>query len=401
MTRKQAFSDKAIRSLVAGKLSDPVIPGLSITARGGGWSWGYHRRVHGTATTVRLTLGAYPAHSIDDARAWAARLNADVERGTDPRVALQAVKAAPVAQMTLREAWALYWSDTVRGTRRVLKPRTLADKRAMWVRDIEPVLAARALPSITPDDLWALVERKGDDAPVRANRLAAEIKVIWSWFVSRPGQRAGIALSADASLTLNGKHYVESTGRTRVLSDEEVALFLRAVAAESPSHRRALTLMLLTGCRFAEATEAPLSEYRDGLWTIPAQRTKNGKPHAIALGQWGRELFGEVDNELWLCPNARGTGIIEQRHWYRVRDRVHKRMEMLAERPLARWSFHDLRRTMRSNTFRLGIAYEVAEAMLNHAKQGLERRYDVSNFSVHARGFFHMGEALARDVLRV
>jgi hypothetical protein len=62
--------------------------------------------------------------------------------------------------------------------------------------------------------------------------------------------------------------------------------------------------------------------------------------------------------------------------WYKSRDRVLARMEVLAGHPIERFTPHDFRRTARSNTKRLKVDYETAEAMLNHIKKGLERTYD-------------------------
>ncbi|TCM08319.1 integrase arm-type DNA-binding domain-containing protein [Sphingomonas sp. PP-CC-3G-468] len=393
MARKQLFTDKTITALHSDILSDPLTDGLSIEAKAGSLVWRYHRRIAGTAAAVRLRLGAYPLHSIACARLWAAGLNTMVEQGIDPR---EAQKASKAAGMALEAAWNLYWSDVQAGVRKVLKPRTLADKKAAWLADIKPYLGETILSEITADDLWQIVERKSDTAPVRANRLAAELKVIWSWFSSRAGQRAGIRLSNDASSSLSGKHYTESKGRTRILSEEEIGWFAASAAIERPAYHRALILMLLTGCRFSEVVEARRGEYRDGVWTVPATRTKNGKAHAIMLGGWGRELFEQATGQ-WLAPNRAG-GLVEQPNWYRVRDRVHARMEALAGRPLHRWGFHDLRRTMRSNTFRLGIRYEVAEAMLNHSRTGLERRYDVGDLSDYTGEGFARWEALVASL---
>lgn len=62
--------------------------------------------------------------------------------------------------------------------------------------------------------------------------------------------------------------------------------------------------------------------------------------------------------------------------WYKVLARIKKRMEEIAQRKISHFTYHDLRRTLRSNTKRLKIDFEVAEAMLNHKKKGLEEIYD-------------------------
>ncbi|QXT35811.1 hypothetical protein KV697_19400 [Sphingomonas sanguinis] len=51
-------------------------------------------------------------------------------------------------------------------------------------------------------------------------------------------------------------------------------------------------------------------------------------------------------------------------------------MEKIADRPVDRFCPHDFRRTARSNTKRLKVDFETAEAMLNHLKVGMERIYD-------------------------
>lgn len=52
------------------------------------------------------------------------------------------------------------------------------------------------------------------------------------------------------------------------------------------------------------------------------------------------------------------------------------RMEALAGHTIERFTPHDFRRTARSNTKRLRIDFETAEAMMNHIEKGLERTHD-------------------------
>ena len=63
-------------------------------------------------------------------------------------------------------------------------------------------------------------------------------------------------------------------------------------------------------------------------------------------------------------------------------------MEEYAGTSLARWHFHDLRRTFRSNARRLGIDRETAELMLNHKRKGIEDIYNKSQeLELRAAGF--------------
>jgi integrase len=67
-------------------------------------------------------------------------------------------------------------------------------------------------------------------------------------------------------------------------------------------------------------------------------------------------------------------------------------MEQLAGRPIQRFTPHDFRRTSRSNTKRLKVDFETAEAMLNHVKKGLERTYDTYELEEEKRSWFLLWE---------
>ena len=122
--------------------------------------------------------------------------------------------------------------------------------------------------------------------------------------------------------------------------------------------------------------DGPYSETKEvvgGVWTIPSERTKNRHPHVIALGPWGRTLIASNGEWVFPAPSVEGP---RKWGWYRARDRVLKRMSALAGRSIAHFTPHDFRRTARSNTKRLKVEFETAEAMMNHVKTGLERIYD-------------------------
>lgn len=61
---------------------------------------------------------------------------------------------------------------------------------------------------------------------------------------------------------------------------------------------------------------------------------------------------------------------------------------------------HDFRRTARSNTKRLRVDFEIAEAMLNHVKRGLERTYDQYEFDEEKRDWFHRWEQEVINIAR-
>lgn len=373
MARRPSLSPTKIDALREGVLPDIQTPGLYIEVQNGRGIvrrvWKYRRRVSGRSNSVlKATLGAFPSYSIADARQWAANLNLSVERGENPH----AIAEVDNAKTTVAEAHVLYMNHVRAGTRLTLKPRTIRVKEQIWNADMKRQIGSRVLQEISDDDLWDVVLEKGKTAPIRANRLAGELKVFMKWCTSRAGRQAGITLAASPATSLDAYYYPQKP-RSRFLSHNELTLLLRALAPEEHVYRRGILLMLLTGCRREEVLSAPISEIDGDVWTIPAARTKNSKCHRIPLAPWTHSLT--LTDKSWLIASDRKDGP-RRDGWGKILRRVEGRMATYAGREVPHFTLHDLRRTMRSNTKRLKVDFETAEAMLNHRKKGLEEVYD-------------------------
>lgn len=373
-SKKKELNPGLIDDLRAGKLYDAKTGALSIEVLSSGKKrWLYRRRIAGRGEVVKLSLGLYPAYSIADARKWANALNMQMDAGIDPRETNRT--ELRLATMTVDRAHELYMQAVREGrssrAKRLNKPRTIADKQDIYRRDIAPKLGRKIIYDVIEADLIKLVEAKGKTAKVRANRLAAELKVFFGWTASLRGLEVG--LEVDPSRRLGDLRFPE-TPRSRRLALQEIAWFLQALVEEERDYQRGMLLWLLTAARLAEVCEARSEELSFAVWTIPASRTKNSVEHRIPLGPWGLSLM-QSDSD-WLFPAPKLNGPRSRNGWYLARNRVRERMERIAERPIERFTPHDFRRTARSNTKRLGVDFETAEAMLNHVKKGLERTYD-------------------------
>ena len=374
MARQKPFTPATLDGPFCVPISDPETTGLSIRPLPSGKkSWQFRRRLPGSNTVVKMKLGTYPANSIADARQWARKLNEQVETGIDPREAQREEEARTT--MTVDRAHQLYMVAVREGrssrAKKPNKPRTVVDKLQIYNRDIRPKLGRRSIYEVTETELVKLVTTKGKAAKIRANRLAAELKVFFGWAASLRGMEVG--LEVDPSRRLGDLRFPE-TPRARKLSGDELEWFLRAVADEERDYRRGMLLWLLTGARLGEVEWARRDELAGGVWTIAAGRTKNSVEHSIHLGPWGWSLM-QTEGE-WVFPAPKRDGPRCRTSWHKARNRVKKRMEKMADRAIERFTPHDFRRTMRSNTKRLRIDFETAEAMLNHVKKGLERTYD-------------------------
>jgi len=332
-----------------------------------------------------MHLGNFPAFSIAEAREWAKGLNLQIDRGIDPREALRQERQQAV--MTVARAHGLYMVAVCEGrssrAKRPNKPRTVLDKQEMYDRDIGPWLGRKCIYKVTEEDLVRLVSAKGKTARIRANRLAAELRVFFGWASSLRGMEVG--LECDPSRRLADLRFPERA-RSRKLSLQEIEWLLRAIVEEKRDYRRGMLLWLLTAARLGEVTQARSEELCGDIWTIPEERTKNSTEHQVPLGPWGVSLM-RSDAE-WAFPAPKLDGPRSRDTWYKARNRVRKRMEVIAGRPIERFTPHDFRRTVRSNTKRLKVDFETAEAMLNHLKKGLERTYDRYDLEEEKRASF-------------
>ncbi|WJT00811.1 tyrosine-type recombinase/integrase [Novosphingobium humi] len=400
MAQKITFSPAMIDALCEGSLADPLTPGLAIEVlKSGKKRWRYRRQVARQKVVATIFGGLFPAQSIAEAREWARELNLQVEAGIDPRAIQRAEKARN--EMTVAKAHGLYMVAVHEGrssrAKRINKPRTIKDKMDVYNHDIAPTLGNRNIYEVTERDLINLVEAKGKTAKVRANRLAAELKVFFGWAASLRGLEVG--LEADPSKRLGDLRFPEKA-RTRKLSHLELEWFLQALVEEERDFQRGLLLCLLSAARITEVARARSDEIVNGVWTIPATRAKNSFEHSIALGPWGRSLM--QTNHEWVFQAIKIDGPRNNSVWYKARDRVLARMEKLAGHPIERFTPHDFRRTARSNTKRLKVDFETAEAMLNHVKKGMERTYDLYEMEDEKRlWFLKWEEEVAAIAVRV
>ena len=386
MTTVQQFTPRALHDLKAGSIADPITPGLTIEASADAKTWRYKRKVRGTATVFKKVLGTFPKLSIADARLAARGFNDLVENGIDPRAE---AKEAALTGMTVGEAHALYIAYVKSGERKVLRDSTIREKEQLYA--CLSSITATPILSVTDDDLWSIIEAKGETAPTRANRLAAECKVFFSWCWSRRGRNAGIRMKDNPSITLSGSWFAQGKS-TRFLDDDEIILLLRALATEGRVYQRAIGLMLLTAGRRNEVLEARTNEYRDGVWSMSGERVKNWKTHMVPLGPWGQALFNG-SNSAWVFPSPRKEDGPQTAGWPKVFLRVREKMEELGEVEVPHFTPHDLRRTFRSNTVRLKIPEVVAKACMNHKKEGLDAIYNQYEMLDEKAEAFAMWEA--------
>ncbi|MBN92124.1 MAG: integrase, partial [Erythrobacteraceae bacterium] len=159
--------------------------------------------------------------------------------------------------------------------------------------------------------------------------------------------------------------------RERWLKDGE----LRHIWDAAPECHRCfgpiVRLLIVTGQRREEVSGMHWQELSrsERLWTLPGSRTKNGEPNSIPLNDLAiAELDREARGEKWprkgrVFATASGAGFTG---YAKGKVKLDSLIEERREEPLDAWRLHDLRRTLATNFQRLGVRFEVTEAVLNH-----------------------------------
>lgn len=405
MSKKQAFTPAGIEAMRLGKMADPHTPGLFIEMLPSGKRvWKYRRRIAETEITLNERLGLYPGRTIASARTWAQGLNKQVERGIDPREGERARERA--TGLTVEACHAHYIAAVKAGEHRTRKrksakpisERTIKDKEAIYRRNVATKIGSKLIGEVTEADIDAII--MGMKAKVQANRTGAELRVFFGWAGSRRGEALGIKLKADPTARVGELWHAEAP-RERWLDDVELPLFLKAIAAEPKrNYRRAMLLLLLTGCRRSELFQAPTDEVREGKWIIPGARTKNGVEHPITLAPWSAHLI--AGNEPWIIASTKyADKRMHDDTVTKVMDRARARMIKASGREIEDFTAHDLRRTMRSHLEDHGIDETLAERMINHKLTGLREVYNRNKrAAAMAGGFLAWDQALAAMAIK-
>ena len=100
---------------------------------------------------------------------------------------------------------------------------------------------------------------------------------------------------------------------------------------------------------------------RQGVWTVPADRAKNGEPNPVPLTA---PVLSEIDGSPRIGKDGlifTTTGTTPFSGFGKAKARLDSKID--AAEP---WRLHDLRRTFATGLESLGVPQEVTEALLNH-----------------------------------
>jgi integrase len=240
------------------------------------------------------TIGSRPTWTTVASRNRAKDLRRLIDQGIDPHE--QEAKARNEA-VTIAEFWCRVYEPLHVRTKR---PKWAKDIQSMMRNDILPRLGARAVKDVDHADVAALHRQISKRAPARANRVKAVVSHLMTYaerpHVTEDGTKIP-ALRPPGSNPARGVPTNYEEARQRFLSPSEIARLAEVLERHPERTSVALTrFLLLTGCRFSEATNATWNQinFESGTWTKPSSHTKQKRTHVVYLSKPALVLLGEL-----------------------------------------------------------------------------------------------------------
>jgi integrase len=389
------LTDKTVAALALGGKQDSIFFDDTLTGFGyrlrqgaGGktlrsWIAQYRR----AGASRRMLIGSADVLNAEQARAKAKKVLAAVALGEDP----QAAKAER--------------RDKDRLTMRALVDEYIADRASDWrattLRDNKRYLVAGpyfaplhslAVDKITRRDVASrLITIKREHGPIVTAAARAKLSAFFVW-----AMRQGLVEHNSVVGTESPKR---AKPRERVLSDSELAAIWNACGDDH--YGRVIRLLILLGQRRQEVGGMAWSELDldapQPTWTLPASRSKNGRPHTLPLMPTALGIIRSVPHMATrdqLFGHRSEGGFMDWDRPKRMLDRASG---------VSGWTPHDLRRTFSTRLHEeLSVAPHVVESLLHHFsghRSGSARAYNLAKYLPQMRSALALWEDRVRALV--
>lgn len=326
-------------------------------------------RAHG-GDPERVTIGKYPATTIEQARTKAKEAIAALAKGDSPSAEKRAKRKAKAADVTLEAALKEYVENKKRKGGLPLKERTKADYLAMIDpgREGKPVEGKRQ-PKRRPGELWPLASKP-------LTKITAEdIRQCHKKAEAYGDRRAAYAMQVlRALLNYNGVKVAgnpidpDTVGKDRIeisapkVSDAVVpperigALWSALTAIDSAAHDY-LRLTLLCGTRPSELLDVTVGDCDLIGGRVLLRDTKNRRDHKLILSSQALEIVKK---------HAEGKKA-DERLFHEFIAPPKKHIDALVKKTGIRFNAKMLRATFASTAESL-VSYGVLKRLMNHVE---------------------------------
>jgi integrase len=330
-------------------------------------------------------IGQYPAWGIADAREKAKALRRGIDDGADVAMDKRRKKQEARSAWTVDDL-ARYYFELAADD---LAPHTHGQRVSLYERFIKLRYGSVPVIDIKPADIGDCVRASADNGKT----LPRNILILWTQLYHiavGQGMVPGNPCRDLKAEAIVGKKTPAAKLRT-ALKEAELRPFLKALTGIPRPYELAIRLLLLTGVRVSQLSEAQAHEFdlANGIWGIPHERRKNRRhtqgPHDLPLPPeaigWIKELLLMADRSGYLFP-LEGRRHTQERLKFSKQKTFYFWLERMHQDHDEQWrrvTPHDLRATCKSLLSELRIDYEVRQRYLDHASDSaMDRVYDKS-----------------------
>jgi integrase len=387
MTMAKRLTAKSVENIKPGpvrrEISDNGTGLYLIVQPSGVKSWALRYRFGGKS--IKLTLGQSRAMTLLDARKAAIDAQRELGKGHDPakakvdaKIKADAAKADSVTAICERYL-------TLEGK----KLRTVDQRLSTLRRLVYPALGAMPIETVKRSDIVRLLDKvETGSGPRMADVTLATLRRIFHWHETRTDDFRSPIIRGMGSRQNTVEHR-----RSRVLDDSEIRKLL-AATADNAAFSALVRFLLLTSARRNEAAGMRWDEVdADGIWTLPASRSKTKAEVVRPLSKAALAILAElprVDGCLYpfthngITPIASFSG---------------SKAKLDATSGVTGWRLHDARRTARSLLSRAGVHSDTAEKCLGHSRGDIIERYDQHKYLDEMQRAFEALSALVERII--
>lgn len=237
-----------------------------------------------------MGLGGTSAVTLAQARAKADEARRELDAGRNPILSRQSARSTSAAVPTFGEFADTLISEISEGFRNV-------KHQAQWKSTIKTYAAAmrsKRVDEINTDDVLGVLRPIWLTKSETASRVRGRIEKILDAARSK-GLRSGEnpARWRGHLANLLPKQNKLSRGHHAAMPFDKVSAFMVALRVQEGVAARALEFCLLNSSRTNEVLGARWSEidWKDKIWTVPAERMKNAKLHRVPLSSRALEIL--------------------------------------------------------------------------------------------------------------
>lgn len=289
---KTVLTDTFIKNIKqSGRYTDGATTGLNLNIKSNGGGYWVFRYLFG-GKRLDLSLGAYPAISLKEARKRAIASRNNLLQGEKPKAYWRAEIASKGLNQPLFKDYAKQCIETKRAEWQ--NPKHIDQ----WFNTIEqyanPIIGKKHLDEVDTQDILDILTPIWYTKTETASRLRGRIEWILASATTRK-LRSGLnpaTWKGHLETILPKPTRITPVKHHPALPYKEIPIFLNNLREKDGLAALALEFLILNANRSGEVLNGLRSEIsEEGLWTIPANRMKAKREHRIPLGKRSSEIL--------------------------------------------------------------------------------------------------------------